>query len=97
MGVPVPILIPVREHLQKPPWSLTSVRLGEKLSPRSVFCSHLPVSLCNVKENPSPDHRGDSDHPQAAGNTGFQGHPPPQPIQAAVKHTIKGSHIKHIS
>ena len=90
-------LIPVPEHLQKPPWSLTSTRLGEKSSPRSVFCSHLPVSLCDVRENPSPDHGGDSHHPQSAGNTGFQGHPPPQPIQAAVKHAIEGSHIKHIS
>ena len=79
----------VSKHLQKPPRSLASVRLGEEKSSRSVFCSHLPVSLCDVKENPSPDHGGDSDHPQAAGNTKFQGHPPPQPIQAAVnKHTI---------
>lgn len=46
------------------------------------------MSLCDVNDNPSPDHRGDSDHPQAAGNTKFQGHPPLQPIQAANKHTI---------
>lgn len=82
---------PIPEHLQKPPWSLTSARLGGKASPRSALRSHLPVSLCDVKENQSPDHGADSDHPQAAGNTGFQGHPPPQPVQAAVNiHTMDG-------